>query len=185
MSRDESTSPLGFGRNRGNGTLPAINRRKVAPDTELVGSLNNVRNQRTIKLDKTTMLSSEPSIDGDDDGQEEADESESEASADDQDEEIKAQDLQINKSDLMRRSLIGNSMKQLVDVKLNSETTKRNKARNLNRPKFFHAIKKSQGYINELKFDVRLNELYTVVDSCSYNEKNYWCPILLKVGDRL
>ena len=122
-----------------------------------------------------------------DDEQEEADESEGEDSHEDHDaeEELKAQELQINKSDLLKQSLIGERMRHVMDQKPDSETTKRTKARNANRLKFFHAIKKSQGYINELKFDVRLNELYTVVGSCSYNQDNYWCPVLLKVGDRL
>ena len=30
-----------------------------------------------------------------------------------------------------------------------------------------------------------LNDIYSVVDSCSYNSDNFWCPIILKVGEML
>ena len=50
--------------------------------------------------------------------------------------------------------------------------------------KFFD-IDQSKDYIEKVNNTIPVNELYEVIDSCNYNEKNYWCPVLLKIGNEL
>ena len=37
-------------------------------------------------------------------------------------------------------------------------------------------------YINKIKYDVPLDNLYKIIDSCNYAEGNEYCPVILTVG---
>ena len=67
----------------------------------------------------------------------------------------------------------------------NPETQKREKARKENSLEAFLGISDALGYIGKLKFDVSLSDLYTVIDSCNYNDDNFWTPVILKVGEMM
>ena len=41
---------------------------------------------------------------------------------------------------------------------------------------------KSEDYINKLRFNVKLDKLYTIYDSCHYNTDSKYCPVVVKVG---
>ena len=56
--------------------------------------------------------------------------------------------------------------------------------RKYNLQKFFD-INESKDYIKMVNNTIPVENLYEVIDSCNYNETNYWCPVLLKVGDEL
>ena len=49
----------------------------------------------------------------------------------------------------------------------------------------FHKIDKSRDFIEKLQYNVKLRELYELMDSCNYNESNEWSPVLLKVSKKL
>ena len=44
---------------------------------------------------------------------------------------------------------------------------------------------KSDDYINKLRFNVKLDKLYTIYDSCYYNTDSKYCPVVVKVGSKL
>ena len=48
----------------------------------------------------------------------------------------------------------------------------------------FESDKMSKGvdYINKIKYDVPLDNLYKIIDSCNYAEGNEYCPVILAVG---
>ena len=48
----------------------------------------------------------------------------------------------------------------------------------------FESDKMSKGvdYINKIKYDVPLDNLYKIIDSCNYAEGNKYCPVILAVG---
>ena len=41
---------------------------------------------------------------------------------------------------------------------------------------------KGVDYINKIKYDVTLDDLYKIEDSCNYTEGNDFCPVILSVG---
>ena len=49
----------------------------------------------------------------------------------------------------------------------------------------FHKLSNAKNFIQEVRFTLNLEELYTVVDSANYNCKNKFCPVLLKVGPKM
>lgn len=40
-------------------------------------------------------------------------------------------------------------------------------------------------YIHKLRFSIPLDKLYSVVDSCLYNSASTFCPVLVRIGDKL
>lgn len=40
-------------------------------------------------------------------------------------------------------------------------------------------------YIDKLRFSIPLDKLYSVKDSCLYNSASAFCPVLVKIGDKL
>ena len=79
---------------------------------------------------------------------------------------------------------MGNELNRPIN-QINSKRLKREKARNENNIKSYLEINKAVGYLQKIKFDVELDAIYKVIDSCSYNSSNFWCPIILKVGEML
>ena len=40
-------------------------------------------------------------------------------------------------------------------------------------------------YINKIKFNVDVSQIYQICDSCNYNMENAFCPIILKLGPQM
>ena len=74
--------------------------------------------------------------------------------------------------------IIGEKTKKMLKAEQNKDKLEANR---LDKYQMSHAA----DYVNKIKFDVDVSELYKIIDSCHYNVDNKFCPIIVKLGKHM
>lgn len=60
------------------------------------------------------------------------------------------------------------------------ERRERNSVKRIN-----HRMSQSDHFINNVTSRVTLGDLYSIIGVCNHNSNARWCPVLLKVGEKM